>query len=560
MDPTDLERDGYRKCQAITRRHGTTYYWGARLLVPTDRRHVYALYSLARLADDIVDLPGQLEPADVATELQQFEDDFWTSVRSEQVSDPVLAAIARTVHECRLDHDVFHRFFTAMRTDLVRGHYDSWADLLGYMDGSAAVIGEMMLPVLHPTRGAREPAQRLGLAFQLTNFLRDVDEDLERGRVYLPADELAHYGVDLSERRVTPQWRDLMSFQIARNRRLYREADEGLLLLPARSRRCVATARILYARILDLIEDADYDVFSGRLAVPTRVKAGTAARMILRRHPESAVRADRAALAAWPARDDPGDGDLDGWRDDSEVVLLTDDGRACGTAAKSIVHHDDTPLHLAFSCYVLDNEGRLLVTRRAAAKRSFPGVVTNSLCGHPKPGEPLPDAIRRRARDELGLELKELRLVLPRFRYRALMDGIIENELCPVFTARTSTPEPHPDPAEVQDVSWVSWEQFHREASAGDIASLSPWCQAQILELSRLGDEPGLWPAADQAHLPPAAIMSPAAGIATTSEAVAASRASTSRGSASRSSESRESGARGAAQPSHNAPSPTTHE
>ncbi|MEP7161167.1 MAG: isopentenyl-diphosphate Delta-isomerase [Dermatophilaceae bacterium] len=555
MDLTDHERDGYRRCQAITRRHGTTYYWGARLLVPTDRRHVYALYALARLADDIVDLPGRRGPSEVATGLQEFEDQFWTSLTSEQVSDPVLVAIARTVRDCGLDHDVFHRFFAAMRTDLVRSHYDSWADLLGYMDGSAAVIGEMMLPVLHPMQGAREPAQCLGLAFQLTNFLRDVVEDLERGRVYLPADELAHYGVDLSERRVTPQWRDFMSFQIARNRRLYRQADEGLLLLPARSRRCVTTARILYARILDLIEDADYDVFSGRLAVPTRVKAGTAARMILRRRPESAARVDRAARAARSARDDRADGDPDGWRDDSEVVLLTDDGHACGTAAKSVAHHDDTPLHLAFSCYVLDNEGRLLITQRAAAKRSFPGVVTNSLCGHPKPGEPLPDAIRRRARDELGIELTELRLVLPRFRYRALMDGIVENELCPVFTARTSTPKPRPDPAEVQDFSWVSWERFHREASAGDIASLSPWCRAQIPELSRLGDEPGLWPAADPAHLPPAAIMSATVGLAAMTEPVAGSPVS-----ASRRSDNREPAARGTTWPDRTAPSPTTHE
>ena len=152
MTPRDRESAGYAECERITRRHGTTYYWGARLLPVADRRHVYALYSLARLADDIVDHPGALDTAQVADRLTRFEADFWASLTTppQEQTDPVRAAIARTVAECELPDEYAQRFFTAMRTDLVRDHYDTWADLLGYMDGSAAVIGEMMLPVLRP--------------------------------------------------------------------------------------------------------------------------------------------------------------------------------------------------------------------------------------------------------------------------------------------------------------------------------------------------------------------------------------------------------------------------
>jgi isopentenyl-diphosphate delta-isomerase len=191
--------------------------------------------------------------------------------------------------------------------------------------------------------------------------------------------------------------------------------------------------------------------------------------------------------------------------DDPELVVLLDpDGAAVGTAAKGEVHHAATPLHLAFSCYLVDGDDRLVMTRRAATKRTFPGVWTNSFCGHPAPGEALDEAVRRRGRQELGVDVGPPRLVLPRFRYRAEQDGVVEREMCPVFTARV-TGAPTPDPAEVDDVRPVAWQDLVVAVREGTWAGLSPWCVEQVTELAALGGSPGEWPAADPAALPPAA-------------------------------------------------------
>jgi len=275
---------GYRRCARITRRHGTTYYWGALLLPPADRRHVYAVYALARLADDIVDAPGatQGDVAATAAGLRAFEERFFAALADpREAGSPEMAAIVHGVRTAGIDEERFHRFFGAMEMDLTRDSYETWEDLCGYMEGSAAVIGEMMLPVLRPTSPAAfEPARSLGLAFQLTNFLRDMGEDLERGRVYLPQEDLRRFGADPWARRVDEPWREFMAFEFARNRELYAHADDGLPHLPTASRKCVHTARVLYARILDRVEAADYDVFSSRVRVPTTEKAALAARAL----------------------------------------------------------------------------------------------------------------------------------------------------------------------------------------------------------------------------------------------------------------------------------------
>lgn len=275
---------GYRECARLTREFGTTYFWGAALLPVARRRHVYAVYALCRLADDIVDdtLIDDASRAGTRARLAAFASSFRTALAAGDSDDPVMAAVADTVSRAAIDPECFDRFFGAMAMDLTTTRYETWADLLGYMEGSAAVIGEMMLPVLEPTSAkAREGARALGLAFQLTNFLRDIDEDLDRGRVYVPQEDLRRFGVDIGSRTVTDQWRSLMAFEIDRNRALYEVADTGIPMLPPASARCVGTARVLYARILDRIEAAGYDVFSARVRVPTWRKAATAGRIMI---------------------------------------------------------------------------------------------------------------------------------------------------------------------------------------------------------------------------------------------------------------------------------------
>jgi len=179
------------------------------------------------------------------------------------------------------------------------------------------------------------------------------------------------------------------------------------------------------------------------------------------------------------------------------VVLVDDEGRPVGTADKATVHGAQTPRHLAFSCYGFDGSGRLLVTRRAADKITFPGVRTNTCCGHPAPGEPPEDAVRRRLRDELGVGVTDLRLVLPDFAYRASAGGIEEHELCPVFVG-TLVGAPSPRPDEVESCEWWTWERFL--AAAADAGSdVSPWARLQAplldgalsIDVIRDDSEPG---------------------------------------------------------------------
>lgn len=189
-------------------------------------------------------------------------------------------------------------------------------------------------------------------------------------------------------------------------------------------------------------------------------------------------------------------------QDDDLVVLLDDSGRACGTAARATVHHAATPLHLAFSCYLFDGS-KVLLTRRAATKRAFPGLWTNSVCGHPAPGEPLERAVRRRAREELGIAVTGLRLALPAFGYRAERDGVVERELCPVLVGALAG-ELSPDPAEVADHRLEPWAPFAAAVLSGE-REVSPWCALQVAELTALGPRPQHWRSADPALLPPAA-------------------------------------------------------
>jgi isopentenyl-diphosphate delta-isomerase len=189
---------------------------------------------------------------------------------------------------------------------------------------------------------------------------------------------------------------------------------------------------------------------------------------------------------------------------DELVVLVDTEGNMTGVSPKSSVHGSQTPLHLAFSSYVFDESGRVLLTRRAAHKVTWPDAWTNSCCGHPLPGEPVERAVERRLSYELGLAVDQVDLLLPGFAYRAVMDnGIVENEICPVYRVIVSS-QVVPNPDEVGEVRWLPWKEFADGVMSGLLA-ISPWCRQQVPHLVELGADPLTWHVGDAAALPPAA-------------------------------------------------------
>lgn len=280
-------RDAYAACRALNAHHGRTYFLATRLLPRARRPAVHALYGFARHADEIVDdLSDPAPPAVQAARLDALAGDLATALRGGEPAHPVLAALADTVARYAIDHRHFTDFLAAMRMDTHVTAYASLADLGVYMHGSAAVIGLQMLPVLGttvPRAEAEGPAAALGVAFQLTNFLRDVGEDLDRGRVYLPAEELAAFRVDREllawcrrTRRTDGRVRSALAYLVAHTRAVYRRAEVGVAMLEPVSRACVATALVLYREILDEIERCDYPVLHRRVAVPTHRRVAVA--------------------------------------------------------------------------------------------------------------------------------------------------------------------------------------------------------------------------------------------------------------------------------------------
>lgn len=194
---------------------------------------------------------------------------------------------------------------------------------------------------------------------------------------------------------------------------------------------------------------------------------------------------------------------------DEFIVLLDDNWQVIGHAPKLATHHHDTPLHLAFTCYAFDTRGRFLLTQRAWTKKTWPGVWTNSCCGHPAPGEPLYAAVARRLIAELGVDATRMDVVLGAVRYRAVMDnGIVENEVGPVVRALLTT-HPDPNPEEVADIAWLPWHQL--VASVGHRScTLSPWTVITVEKLIELGPDPLAWPAVPpQQWLHPLRIVEP---------------------------------------------------
>ena len=280
----------YARCRDLHRVHGRTYYLATRLLPAWKRPHVHALYGFTRYADEIVDQTGAQPVSERARQLWAWSDRFLAGLRGEPVDDPILPAVLHTIEAFDLDRDDFASFLECMTMDLTVTTYADYAALLSYMEGSAAVIGTMMLPILDPldAAAAREPARQLGLAFQLTNFIRDVAEDLGRGRIYLPLADLARFGVDredlhraTADRRTTPALRALIAFEVARAREHYAAAAPGIPMLAPSSQACIRTAFHVYGAILDEVERAGHDVFVRRAVVPGHRRLRLAARCLL---------------------------------------------------------------------------------------------------------------------------------------------------------------------------------------------------------------------------------------------------------------------------------------
>ncbi len=242
---------------------------------------MHALYGFARYADEIVDdLSSTLTEREKADWLGRWGDAFLQDVRRGCSDDPVCRAVVDTVLRWDIPLEHFEAFLHSMRMDLTVTEYATYDDLSEYVYGSAAVIGLQMVPVLEPTTDeAYARAQDLGAAFQLANFVRDVGEDLQRGRVYLPMDELARFGVtraDLERRTVTPAVRAALEFQVARVRALEERSRPGVALLHPSSRPCIEAARRLYCGIVDEVERIDYQVFTRRATVPQRTRLAVA--------------------------------------------------------------------------------------------------------------------------------------------------------------------------------------------------------------------------------------------------------------------------------------------
>ena len=265
-------RASYELCRQLNAEHGKTYYLATLLLPPAKRPYVHALYGFARYADEIVDdLASTLTESEKAEQLKIWGDDFLAKFDSGQTDDPVCIAVLDTVRRWNIPREHFEAFLHSMTMDLTVTEYATYKDLYEYVYGSAAVIGLQMVPILEPTsKDAYKYATELGVAFQLANFIRDVGEDLERGRVYLPLDELKQFGVtkaDLEARIATPKVKEALKFQIARVRKLEESSRAGISMLGEPSQPCIETARILYCGIVDAVEDIDYEVFSKRATV-----------------------------------------------------------------------------------------------------------------------------------------------------------------------------------------------------------------------------------------------------------------------------------------------------
>jgi len=282
-------RASYEECKRLNALHGKTYYLATLLLPKAKRPFVHALYGFARYADEIVDdLASELSVEEKAEVLSTWGNGVLADLKKGSSQDHVGRALIDTVNRFDIPHQHFEAFLHSMTMDLTVQEYESYEDLIEYVYGSAAVIGLQMVPILGPLHNdAFAAAEKLGIAFQLANFIRDVDEDLDRGRVYLPLKELGQFGVTremLEERVLTPEIIEALKFQIARVRQLQAEAAAGIQMLEPSSRPCIDAASTLYCGIVDEVEKIGYDIFNHRAKTSTARRIRVAGGAFVKRH------------------------------------------------------------------------------------------------------------------------------------------------------------------------------------------------------------------------------------------------------------------------------------
>jgi phytoene synthase len=281
-------RASYAECKRLNALHGKTYFLATLLLPKAKRPFVHALYGFARYADEIVDdLASQLSVKEKAKELNTWGSKVLSDLKKGKSQDAVGRALIDTVTRFDIPHEYFEAFLHSMEMDLTVQEYETYEDLMKYVYGSAAVIGLQMVPILGPLHAdAYESAKTLGIAFQLANFIRDVGEDLDRSRVYLPKKELQNFGVDrkmLESRVLTPQIVEALKFQIARVKRLQEQAAPGIQLLEPSSRPCIQAASTLYCGIVEEVEKINYDIFNKRAKTSTARRLRVASSAYLKR-------------------------------------------------------------------------------------------------------------------------------------------------------------------------------------------------------------------------------------------------------------------------------------
>lgn len=286
---TNLElRNSYLECKRLNSLHGKTYYLATLLLPKAKRPFVHSLYGFARYADEIVDaMDSQRSPVSRRKELEQWSWKMLQDIKRGKSEDLIGMALVDTVKRFDIPIAYFEAFLHSMAMDLEVTEYSNFESLMEYVYGSAAVIGLQMLPILGFDQSremeSKNAAENLGIAFQLANFIRDIGEDLDRGRVYLPLDELKAFGVDrkmLEMRVVTEELSKAIEFQIARVRDLQTKAAIGIKYLEKSSQPCIEAASELYCGIVDEVENINFQVFEKRAKT-------------------SSLRRIRVALPAW---------------------------------------------------------------------------------------------------------------------------------------------------------------------------------------------------------------------------------------------------------------------